>query len=131
MLMLKQRFLRSITNLLSASPQVLDIDDDYQGALIRVLTKGIPLFVSHSPVVLQAIKPVKEILADGAAVKSLETSFLKDVWEGFSRLVLERAIFNAIYERDCAQSARNYRGCYSVGCSFQLSRVLSKVLTVE
>ncbi len=69
MLMLKQRFLRSITNLLSASPQVLDIDDDYQGALIRVLTKGIPLFVSHSPVVLQAIKPVKEILADGAAVE--------------------------------------------------------------
>ncbi len=92
MAMLKHKFLRSVVNLLSLSPQVLD--GKHQG-LEYMFTMNIPLFLTHRSVVLQAIKAVKEILADREAVKTLETSILKDAWANFSQMVLERTILRA------------------------------------
>ncbi len=117
MIILKHGFLHSVTNLLSTSPHILDIDDDFQDMFDIVFTTSIPAFLVHRPVVLQAIKALKEIAADRDASNSIETSFLKDAWGGFSQTVLERTIFNAIYTRDFPEEAQDEKRCYTVSYS--------------
>lgn len=120
MLVLKHKFLRTITNLLASAPKILDImaDDIYQDYFKLVFTSSIPCFLVYRPVVLQTIKSVKEIAADAGALRTLETSFLKEEWFGFAQLILERAIFIAIYARDCTEETRYENRCYNVSTLF-------------
>ena len=51
--------------------------------------------------VITASNAIKDLRKDPRLVKNFETGFLGDAWKVFSQLVLERAIFNALYERSC------------------------------
>ncbi len=52
-----------------------------------------------SVVVTSAMKAVKDITINGE-VAILEASTIKESWETFTNILLERTVINTVYERD-------------------------------
>lgn len=97
--MLKGGILRSIACLV-AFPQHLEI---CQGSILEImLDHDFPQYFCHRFIVTAAIKAIKEITEDGS-IKKLEASHVKDAWANFENVLLDRTVFNAIYERDFAE----------------------------
>lgn len=104
-------FFRCIANLVGSS-HFLTLDG--RDLLTKAFTHLIPQLLVHREFLLTTIKAVKEVTADGSA-KQIEASFLKDAWKTFSQIVLERTIFNALYERSCVDHFFEHRRCSNVG----------------
>lgn len=106
--MLNGGLLRSIAGLVSF-PQHRET---FQGSVLEMmLTQEIPRSFCHRFVVTAAIKAVKEITEDGSA-KKLESSYAKEAWANFEAVILDRTVFNAIYERDFA--GQDILQCFNV-----------------
>ncbi|KLO10954.1 hypothetical protein SCHPADRAFT_942429 [Schizopora paradoxa] len=97
--MMKNGFLRAIARIV-AFPQHLEICEG--GILDVMLDQDIPQYFVHRLVVIAAIKAAKEITQDGS-VKNFESSHVKNAWAQFETILLDRTVFNAIYERDLAE----------------------------
>ncbi|KLO06524.1 hypothetical protein SCHPADRAFT_687509 [Schizopora paradoxa] len=97
--MMKNGFLRAIAGLV-AFPQHMRSG---KGSVIDLLLdRDIPQHFCHRFVVLAAIKAIKEVTENGSA-RNFESSCIKDSWRNFESILLDRTVFNAIYERDFAE----------------------------
>lgn len=108
MVMLKLGFLRVAASLV-APPTYLGPNS--LTALHLILTRDIPEYLCQRFVLIPAIKAVKDLTFEGLT-KNFESSDLKESWTIFENVLLERTVFNAIYERDFAEE--DIDQCFSV-----------------
>ncbi len=76
-----------------------------------MLDQDIPQYLCHRLVVTAAIRAAKDITEDGS-VKKLSSTHVQEAWSNFETILLERTVFNAIYERDFA--GRDILQCLNV-----------------
>lgn len=115
MVMLKLGFVHTITGLVMF-PQYLGIN--CVTALTEILGRDLPRYFCHRFVVVAAINAIKEITIDGLS-ENLHSSPLKEAWEMFETVLMDRTVFNAVYERDFAE--KDVALCFNVSpfaCSF-------------
>lgn len=108
MVMLKLGLLRIVASL-AAFPMYLR--GNSIPALEVMLSKDLPGYFCYRFVVVAAIRAVKEITIDGTD-KNLQSGLLQGAWETFEDILLDRAVFNAIYERDYIEE--DCRQCFAV-----------------
>ncbi|KLO11125.1 hypothetical protein SCHPADRAFT_999127 [Schizopora paradoxa] len=122
--LLENGLLHCIGNL--ARSAYFEDDDPGRDLLTTTFVHFLPTLLVHRGFVQSIIKAVKEAVKDGSA-KRIESSFLGEFYKAFSRLVLERAVFNAIYERSSSGHPFEHRSCANCG-SFEefLATGLSK-----
>lgn len=111
--LLKNGFLHCIANILG--PPYFS-RTSHRKLLNLVFLHMIPHLLVHREFVLSVIEAMKEAVRDGSA-KHFESSFFKDEWKIFTQMVLERTIFNAIYERSCVAHFFEQRRCSNVSNS--------------
>lgn len=97
--MMKNGFLWAIAGL-AVFPQHMKSG---KGSIIEeLLDRYIPRLFCHRFVVLSAIKAIKEVTENGSA-ETLGSSCIQKPWRNFESILLDRTIFNGIYERDFAE----------------------------
>ncbi|KLO11145.1 hypothetical protein SCHPADRAFT_487395 [Schizopora paradoxa] len=110
--LLEHGLLRCVANLVESPYVTEDVEQDL---LPTYFLAFIPQLFAHRGFVLSTIKAVKEAAKDGSAAR-IESSFFGDTYQKFLRIVLERAVFNAILERSSSDYAVfEQRRCYNCG----------------
>ncbi|KLO07329.1 hypothetical protein SCHPADRAFT_909584 [Schizopora paradoxa] len=97
--MFKLGFLRSLA-ILSKYPQYLGSASIT--TIKKILIEDLPQYFVHRFVVIAAIRAAKEISLEGLT-QSLESGPLAEHWSRFESVLLDRTVFNAIYQRDFAE----------------------------
>ncbi|KLO11130.1 hypothetical protein SCHPADRAFT_486877 [Schizopora paradoxa] len=110
-ILLENGFLQCVANLAECA---YFVNHPGRKKLLTAAVHYIPQLLVHRGFVLSAVKAVKKAIEDGSAER-IESSFLGDVYKKFARILLERAVFNAIYERSCADHFFEQRRCANCG----------------
>ncbi|KLO11129.1 hypothetical protein SCHPADRAFT_486755 [Schizopora paradoxa] len=87
------------------------VTDSVKKILTDLFESCIPPLLVHREFVITTVRAVRAAMQDGSSTKHFESSFLKDTWRTFVRLILERTIYNAIYERSSVEIIFEEKRC--------------------
>ncbi len=109
--LLNLEFLPAVARILSSARCLNEINKEI---LAVIIGGAIPSYLCHRIIVVSAIKAVKKATDNGDVAK-LEASALREPWMNFTNILLERTVFNTVFERDF--STFGVRKCENVRLS--------------